>query len=70
MDWTLHDLRRTAASEMARKEVFVEVIEKLQNRSTGKLSGVAGIYNRYDYAEEKREALELWNQTVERCVNK
>lgn len=70
MHWRLHDLRRTAASEMAREGVFVEVIEKLQNRSTGKLSGVAGIYNRYDYADEKREALELWNQTVERCISK
>ena len=68
--WTPHDLRRTAASEMAREGVFVEVIEKLQNRSTGKLSGVAGIYNRYDYADEKREALELWSQTVERCISK
>ena len=67
-NWTPHDLRRTAASEMAKAGIYVEVIEKVQNRSGGKLSGVAGIYNRYDYAKEKREALTLWCQTIERLV--
>ena len=67
-NWTPHDLRRTAASEMAKAGIYVEVIEKVQNRSGGKLSGVAGIYNRYDYAKEKREALTLWCQTIERLI--
>ena len=53
---------------MAKAGIYVEVIEKVQNRSGGKLSGVAGIYNRYDYAKEKREALTLWCQTIERLV--
>jgi len=67
-NWTPHDLRRTAASEMAKAGVYVEVIEKVQNRSGGKLGGVAGVYNRYDYAKEKREALTLWCETIERLV--
>ena len=67
-NWTPHDLRRTAASEMAKAGIYVEVIEKVQNRSGGKLSGVAGIYNRYDYANEKKEALTLWCQTIERLI--
>ena len=54
---------------MAKAGVYVEVIEKVQNRSGGKLSGVAGVYNRYDYAQEKREALVLWCQTIERIVH-
>ena len=59
-EWKPHDLRRTAASGMARCGVFQEVIERVQNRVSGKFAGVAGIYNRYEYEKEKREALEKW----------
>ena len=45
---------------MARCGVFQEVIECVQNRVSGKFAGVAGIYNRYEYKKEKREALEKW----------
>ena len=55
--WRLHDLRRTAASGMARCGVFQEVIERVQNRSSGAFAGVAGVYNRYEYEKEKRKAL-------------
>ena len=55
--WRLHDLRRTAASGMVRCGVFQEVIERVQNRSSGAFAGVAGIYNRYEY--EKR-SVKLW----------
>jgi len=36
------------------------VVEKVLNHQTGQLSGVAGVYNRWGYLEEKREALERW----------
>ena len=32
------------------------------------MSGVAGIYNRHQYLEERREALELWGQHIERLI--
>ena len=35
-------------------------IEKVLNHSSGKLSGVAAIYNRYGYQKEKSEALDEW----------
>ncbi len=59
-EWKPHDLRRTAASGMARCGIFQEVIERVQNRVSGKFAGVAGIYNRYEYEKEKREALKKW----------
>jgi len=59
-EWKPHDLRRTAASGMAKCGVFQEVIERVQNRISGKFAGVAGIYNRYDYEKEKRKAMEKW----------
>jgi integrase len=63
-EWKPHDLRRTAASGMARCGIFQEVIERVQNRVSGKFAGVAGIYNRYEYEKEKREALEKWADRI------
>ena len=60
-----HDLRRTAASGIARCGIFRRVIESVQNRVSGKFAGVAGIYNRYEYEKEKREALEKWAKALE-----
>jgi integrase len=64
-EWKPHDLRRTAASGMAKCGVFQEVIERVQNRISGKFAGVAGIYNRYDYEKEKKEALEKWSKALD-----
>jgi integrase len=46
-DWRVHDLRRTAASGMARLGIAPHVIEKVLNHRTGVISGVAAVYNRY-----------------------
>jgi integrase len=58
--WTFHDLRRTAASGMARLGVAVNVIEAVLAHRGGEVSGVAATYNRWRYLPEKRRALELW----------
>ena len=67
-DWRLHDLRRSVASNMAKLGIAPHVIEKVLNHSTGAISGVAAVYNRYGYAEEKRAALETWARTLEAIV--
>jgi integrase len=59
-EWTLHDLRRTAATGMANLGVLPHVIEAALNHVSGHKAGVAGIYNRSTYATEKRAALDLW----------
>ena len=67
-DWRLHDLRRTVASNMAKRGIVPHVIEKVLNHSTGTISGVAAVYNRFGYAEEKRAALETWARALEAIV--
>jgi len=59
-DWTLHDLRRTAATGMAELGVAPHVVERVLNHSSGTFAGVAGVYNRFSYVDEMRAALELW----------
>ena len=62
--WRLHDLRRTAASGMARLGQPVHVIEAVLNHVSGQISGVAAVYNRHKYLDEKRAALEAWGAHV------
>ncbi|MBN9603767.1 MAG: tyrosine-type recombinase/integrase [Afipia felis] len=60
VDWRLHDLRRTAATGMADLGVAPHIVEAVLNHVSGSRAGVAGIYNRASYREEKREALDRW----------
>ena len=41
--WTLHDLRRTAASGMARLGINLPVIEKVLNHTSGSFAGIVGV---------------------------
>lgn len=66
--WRFHDLRRTAASGMARLKVAPHVVEKILNHVGGTLGGVAGIYNRFGYEQEKRHALDAWAAHVNRVI--
>jgi integrase len=63
--WRLHDLRRTGASKMPRLGVSLPTIEKVLNHSSGSFSGIVGIYQRYQYVDEKRVALDAWASFLE-----
>jgi integrase len=58
--WTVHDLRRTCATGMAGLKIQPHIIEAVLNHVSGHRAGVAGIYNRALYDEEKCAALNLW----------
>jgi integrase len=66
--WVIHDLRRTAASGMARLGISLAIIEKVLNHVSGSFAGIVGVYQRHEFAEEKRAALEKWADHVERLV--
>lgn len=60
---------------MAIMGVQPHIIEAVLNHKTGIVSGVAAVYNRYAYVDEKRQALERWAARVDelvenRCVRK
>jgi integrase len=63
--WVLHDIRRSVATRLADLGTQPHVIEALLNHISGHKGGVAGIYNRATYANEKRQALDLWAAHVE-----
>lgn len=65
--WRLHDLRRTLATNFQRLGVRFEVTEAVLNHVSGSRAGVAGVYQRHDWKEEKRHALDDWNKHLD-CV--
>ena len=65
-DWTLHDLRRTTATHLARLGTPPYVIERILNHVSGSFGGVAGVYNRHAYLEEMRVALQQWSDWLSR----
>lgn len=62
--WRLHDLRRTLATGFQRLGVRFEVTEAVLNHVGASRSGVAGIYQRHDWKDEKRDALRIWNDHI------
>lgn len=67
-DWTIHDIRRTVASGMASLGTAPHIIEKILNHSAGIISGVAAVYNRYEYAEETKSALDAWGNHIQNIL--
>ena len=63
--WVLHDLRRSFVTHILdRKLALPHVVEAIVNHVSGHRGGVAGVYNKAAYADEKRAALELWGAHV------
>jgi integrase len=58
--WNVHDLRRTVATGLQRLGVRLEVTEAVLNHISGTRGGIAGVYQRHDWAAEKRTALDAW----------
>ena len=58
--WTPHDIRRTVATGLAGLGIQPHIIESCLNHISGFKSGVAGIYNRNQYEDEKRRAMDIW----------
>src|SRR5262245_24603064 len=67
--WVLHDLRRTVASGMAALGIKLPVIEKVLNHKSGSFRGIVGVYQRHEYAAEKRHALQTWADFVDGLVS-
>ncbi|MBI6628281.1 tyrosine-type recombinase/integrase [Pontibaca salina] len=66
--WRPHDLRRTLETGLAR----LGIAESLTDRITNHMSSqpkIRRVYNRHDYAQEKREALTIWAAHITAITN-
>lgn len=63
--FTIHDLRRTASTLLHENNWPSDVVEKALNHTVG---GVRGVYNKAEYAPQRREMLQFWANYVESLV--
>lgn len=70
-NWQLRDLRRTFRSNLAKLRVPREIAELLLNHVTGaNKNELDEIYDRYDYLDEKREALAKWESRLKSLLKR
>jgi integrase len=66
--WVLHDLRSTVATGLQRLGVRLEVAEAVLNHVSGSRGGIVGVYQRHDWKDEKRAALNAWSEHVQSLI--
>lgn len=66
--FVVHDLRRTVATSLQRLGVRLEVVEAVLGHVSGARSGIVAVYQRHDYADEKRAALDLWATRLQTII--
>lgn len=60
--FTIHDMRRTSSTLLHEKGFPSDVVEKALNHRIG---GVRGVYNRAEYAEQRKKMLQFWGDYIE-----
>jgi integrase len=67
--WTLHDARRTVATNLQKLGVRLEVTEAVLGHVSGSRAGIVGVYQKYQFGPEARAALDAWARRLEEIVN-
>jgi integrase len=68
-DWRLHDIRRTVTSGMAQLGIAPHIADKILNHQSGTISGVAAVYQRHEFLDERMTALDAWSNHVQSLVS-
>ena len=64
--WTWHDLRRTLATNIARLTEDHDLADRVLGHAVG--SAVSRTYIRHSFLKEKRRALNLWSEDLNRII--
>ena len=64
--FVIHDFRRTASTHLHEMGLSSDAIEKALAHS---IKGIKGVYNRAEYANERRKILQLWATFVDAQIN-
>jgi integrase len=67
--FVVHDIRRSVASGLQRLGVALPVTEKILGHEGESFGGIIGVYQKYEYAAEQRQALQRWALHVEGLVS-
>ncbi len=65
-EWDLHDLRRTTQTRLAGLGISRDVASRILNHAMGPIDEV---YDKHDYADAKRDALQRWADLLDAIVS-
>ena len=65
-DWKIHDIRRTVATNLTKLGVDRFLLQRVMNHTD---TCVTKIYDRYNYLDEKREALQQWADRLDDIIS-
>jgi integrase len=69
-DFRIHDLRRTAATQMAKLEVSPHTISMILNHVSARRGTITSkVYVQYSYDREKGDALGAWSARLESIIS-
>lgn len=66
--WRIHDLRRTAATGMAGLGFSPHIVERVLNHMSGAQGGIVGVYQRFEFVSERRQAINSWSEYISRLI--
>ncbi len=69
LDWRIHDIRRTVATNLAALGVADTTIARILDHRIAGIPEVTGVYNRYQYIPEMRNAQIEWEKELKRITN-
>jgi hypothetical protein len=55
---------------MARLGIAPHVADKVLNHTAGTIRGVGAVYNRFEYLDERRAALDAWGRYIEVLIGR
>ena len=68
--WRFHDLRRSAVTHMHEQaKILPHIVEAIVNHTSGHQGGIAGVYNRSTYWEERQQGLQSWADRLDEIVS-
>jgi len=66
--WRVHDIRRSVATGLGALKVPPHIVERILNHVSGVNGGIVGVYQRFEYAEERKQALIAWANHINELV--
>ena len=65
----MRDIRRTVATGLGRLKVTPVTISRILDHTIQGIGQVTHVYAKYDFLEEKRDALDLWGRHLATLLN-
>jgi integrase len=68
--WVVHDLRRTMVTHMSAMKIDPNVSDRILNHVSKARSGIAGVYQQFEFMDERKEAIEKYGAWIGELISR